>query len=304
MEQGMYAARNRRKKRNRQIIATVAFIITVASIAAVICLAMFFNIEEIRVSGLTTYSREEIVAASQIAIGQNIFAISRKEVVSRLYDQFPYVDSVKMVRLLPTTVEIIITETTGRLAIVDSAGHYSLLGENDRILRHVDDVSTEGLPIILGVDLSMFAEGAVIDQKTQDDLNKRVANLTNADREEEAAAARRELEYLHTAVGKLQAAGSMLEAAEELGLSEDISYYDVSDDLSVSLLYDNRALVELGAELELDYKIKFAKRVLEELQDNFVGTVDLSTAGNNGRAYTLEQDISPLMNKVYYDGYY
>ncbi|MEG2074574.1 MAG: FtsQ-type POTRA domain-containing protein [Angelakisella sp.] len=294
MEHGRYIRDNRRKKRGRKILATAAFLLTVSAIAAVICLAMFFNITDISVAGLLEYTPEEVIAITGIKKGQNIFAVDDKAVTQAIHSAFPYVDTVKVVRLLPTTVELVITETKAELVMVNSPASYTLIGGNGRVLRQRTDVSTEGLPIFIGADISSLPEGQTISQK---ELEKASA----------AAGADKSLEpFCNTmlkAVGSLNTAQYLLSAAKETEFDK-VSYYDVGDNLSVSLLYDNRVLVELGSELELDYKMQFGKKVLGELGESFCGTVNLSTAGNNQRSYAREQDIKPLMNTIYLEGYY
>ncbi|MEG1943729.1 MAG: FtsQ-type POTRA domain-containing protein, partial [Angelakisella sp.] len=120
MEHGRYIRDNRRKKRGRKILATAAFLLTVSAIAAVICLAMFFNITDISVAGLLEYTPEEVIAITGIKKGQNIFAVDDKAVTQAIHSAFPYVDTVKVVRLLPTTVELVITETKAELVMVNS----------------------------------------------------------------------------------------------------------------------------------------------------------------------------------------
>lgn len=294
MEQGRYIRDNRRKKRGRKILATTAFLLTVAAVATVICLAMFFNIAQLSVAGLLEYTPEEILAVTGIELGQNIFAIDDKAVAQAIYSSFPYVESVKIVRLLPEAVELVVTETKPELVMVNNAESYTIIGQNGRILRHREGVTTEGLPIFIGADFTTLPEGQTISQQELE-----VAS---------AAAAKDETkepycDALLRALGSLTTARYLLGATAETAF-EKVSYYDVKDDLSVVLLYDNRVLVELGSELELIYKMKFGKTVLEELGDSFLGTVDLSTAGSNQRSYAREQDIKPLMNPIYLEGYY
>lgn len=294
MEQGRYIRDNRRKKRGRKILATTAFLLTVAAVATVICLAMFFNVTQISVAGLLEYTPEEVIAATGIQVGQNIFAIDDRAVARAIYDKFPYVDTVKVVRLLPEAVELVITETKAELVMVNSPEDYTILGENGRILRHKEGVTTEGLPIFIGADFSTLPEGQTISQK---ELEKASAAATEDETLEPFCDA------MVRAFGSLTTAQYLIGATTESAFDR-VSYYDVKDDLSVALLYDNRVLVELGSELELSYKMQFGKTVLAELGDSFLGTLDLSTAGNNQRSYARERDIKPLMNQIYLEGYY
>ncbi|MEG1686502.1 MAG: FtsQ-type POTRA domain-containing protein, partial [Angelakisella sp.] len=176
MEQGRYMRNVKRKKRGRKLLATAAFLVTVLSVAAVICLAMFFNIEQLLLAGATRYSTEQLIAASGVVKGQNIFAVSTKKAAATLYQSFPYLDQVKVKRLLPTTIQIIVEETSAAVAVVNSSKSYTLLGANDRVLEHISDVSTEGVPIVLGADLSQIAPGTKVNRQTLDNLYNAVGD--------------------------------------------------------------------------------------------------------------------------------
>ena len=92
----------------------------------------------------------------------------------------------------------------------------------------------------------------------------------------------------------------VVQAAEETGFA-GIDYIDVSDPLCICLLYKGRAILEIGSELELAYKLTMASEILRsQLGDKFVGTVDLIFPPH---AYTLERDISALVNADYWQVY-
>lgn len=308
MRQGKYVRNGRRGRHGKQLIGTIAFVLTVASVATVICLAMFFKIESITVTGTARCTPEEVIRLSRIVVGQNIFAIDTRTACKDIYDSLPYVDTIRVRRLLPSSVELVVTETVPAVSLVNAADQYTLLGQNGRVLEHINDVSTEGLPLVVGADLSGIPPGSLVTQKELETMTRRVSEESNLVREgtmsQEVYEARQQyLEVLYQAVEKLTAARYVLEAAADAEF-RDVSYYDVGDSLSVSMLYDNRILVKLGTELELPYKMKFAKGVIGELGDSFSGTVDLTTAANNQKSYTREQDIAALLNPVYRAGYY
>lgn len=65
-------------------------------------------------------------------------------------------------------------------------------------------------------------------------------------------------------------------AIEKTGF-EGINLIDISDRLNLIAVYDNRIIMELGSEGNLEYKLRFASEVIsEQLDENFEGTVDLS----------------------------
>ena len=291
MVQGRYAKVNRRKRRKKKIFVTIAFLITVAAIATVVCLAMFFNIEKMNVAGLLRYEAEEIITAIGVEVGDNIFAVDDNAIEEMLCKDFPYIEKVDVVRLLPTTIEFVVTEVDPAYAMISDGTHYTLISEQMKVLEHKEGRSIEGVPIVVGMDLTNIEQGTKIKE-----VYESVQYQTEDEFKERKEQYRLVMESLYT-VKNVDTVVKKIEF-------DDISYYDVSDPLTVSILYDDRIIIELGSELELEYKFAFAKTVLDELSDSYSGTIDLQTAGNNQRAYTREINIVSLLNEDYLEGYY
>ena len=296
MEHGRYE--QPKKKKRRRALATVAFIMAVVACAAAICLLMFFDISDVTASGLVRYTTQEIVEASGIQTGQNIFAIDSRKVEQRIKEQFPYVDRVWVRRYLPTSVELEVQETRAAIAVVGAPDQYTLLSESDRIVEQIQDVSTEGLPLVVGTDFTQLPIGFEATEEALNALEKKARENQQKKLDPPPL-----LEETRQALDVMVMVHYVLDAAEQTGF-EGIRYIDVSDPLCLTILYEDRVLIRLGTELELPYKLKFASTVLEDAGDYFSGTVDVSLAGTNQRAYSREEDIMPLLQQDYLEGYY
>ena len=72
---------------------------------------------------------------------------------------------------------------------------------------------------------------------------------------------------------------------------EGYNFLDLTDTLEITLIYENRVKVELGNELELEYKLQFADKVIEEnLSKTGYQLVDASVPGE---VMTKEMTVSP-----------
>ena len=72
---------------------------------------------------------------------------------------------------------------------------------------------------------------------------------------------------------------------------EDYNFLDLSDTLEITMIYDNRVKVVLGNELELEYKLQFADKVItEDLAKVGYQLVDASVPGE---IMTKEMTVSP-----------
>ena len=105
----MEKGRIKRRKRRRWL-GYMAFLAVVLTVAAVLCLAMFFRTQEIVVVGNQRYTAEEIISASGIQLEQNVFTVDRARTAEQIKGVFSYLEEVEVVPVLPTTMEIRLVE--------------------------------------------------------------------------------------------------------------------------------------------------------------------------------------------------
>ena len=100
------------KRRQKRQLAFLTIVVLVASVAAIMLLTPAFDIKEIEVHGNSVLKDEEIVRSSGVVKGVNIFGISMGEAKDNI-KSMGYVESVKVKRSLPSTVEITVVEEVG-----------------------------------------------------------------------------------------------------------------------------------------------------------------------------------------------
>lgn len=64
-----------KRRRRKRFAGLLVFLLAVFSAVVVLCLAMFFKIQTITVLGTERYYAQDVVAAAELYIDQNIFAI-------------------------------------------------------------------------------------------------------------------------------------------------------------------------------------------------------------------------------------
>lgn len=109
----MASVRHKRKRKRRRSRFGVLFklLCVVALVAALTFGAtVFFQVETIAVTGNSRYTQEEIVAASGVQVGDNLFRMSKKQISEQILHQLPYVESVSILRGLPSTITFQVTE--------------------------------------------------------------------------------------------------------------------------------------------------------------------------------------------------
>ena len=73
-------------------------------------LSLFFKAEQIFVTGTSRYSQQQVLQASGIRQGGNLFLLNKHQAAASITEQLPYVESVRIRRQLPNALHIEITE--------------------------------------------------------------------------------------------------------------------------------------------------------------------------------------------------
>ena len=240
--------RRKKNKRKKLIARSVIFFLFLV-IGVILVLTMFFNISEITVSGDAVYPAEDVVNSSGVVIGDNLIFISKDEINEKISTELPYVDSVKIKRHLPTGLELIITKTEAKYAIIQD-GYYTLLNKNGKVLE-------SGLEFI-GENITLLNMGEITSAEIGTDIvpaNEKVFD-------------------------KLVLVSN---ACEECNL-ENITSIDLSDIYNIKLVYQGRITLELG-ETDKDNtykKLALGKSAIEtqnEENEYYKGTINLTVEG-------------------------
>lgn len=206
-------------------------------------LTVFFNIAAITVEGESRYTEKEIIAASKVEIGDNLFRLTPSRVERAVIKQFPYIESAAIKRVLPDGLIIKVREAKCD-SVIEWQGEYCLISEKGRILETGVSLLPEGEYRVCGFDMTKLDAGDY---------------LKKADKER--------YEALREIKRSIAAAG--------LDKTDVIALDDLMD---INLLYDGRIIIEMGSSAETEYKIKAAKKVLELSDDQkMVATLDVSS---------------------------
>lgn len=99
-----------KKIKNRSVLFVPVSIIVIV-LALFFAFSIFLRVSEVEVEGNGYYTAEEIIEASGIERGDNLFFINRSATTSRIYSRLPYIELVDVRRSLPNRVVIAVTES-------------------------------------------------------------------------------------------------------------------------------------------------------------------------------------------------
>ena len=71
---------------------------------------VFFQVETVAVTGNSRYSQEEIIKATGIQTGDNLFRMNKYQIAHQVLQGLPYVEELTIRRALPSTIVITVKE--------------------------------------------------------------------------------------------------------------------------------------------------------------------------------------------------
>ena len=223
----------------------LAFVLICTAIA--LALTLFFRIRTIDVSGSQRYSAQEIIDAAEVQVGDNMFLMNKYRAAERIRAALPYIETVQFRRDMPDGLRIIVTECTDPAAIVQDGKAY-LLCDTGTI---VDDVAASAAKKRIQVKGLTLVE-PVVGQPAQ-------------------AAEGQEL-----ALTQLLA---LMQALDERGMGGDVTLIDMSDPAQLTLRYLERFDVQLPREADYGYKLDYLLAVVEKLEANEKGVINMMQEG-------------------------
>ena len=237
---------NRRRRRGRfsflwKLLA--ALIIVAAMVAAV---TLFFRMDYVVVTGNERYTEQEVLDASGLETGSNLYFINKFDVKEAIFAQLPYVEEIRINRALPDTMIIEVRECTAEAAI-GSGRDVWLISGLGKLLEETD-TPPDGCPLIVGAELIDPAAGQMADFGTD-------------------------------AAYRADAALTLLREAEERGMRAGIRQVDLSDETALTFAYLGRFTVRMPWTSDFGYKLESLATVVNYLENNETGRIDLMTEG-------------------------
>ena len=249
---------NRQKRRNNMSIYYALAIVLGAVIILILCMTWIFNYEvkNIKINGLSLYSNEQILVVGGVAQSGNLIRTDTDLIEERLTKHLVYIDDVKVKKKYPTGLEINITEAK-KAADIEYKSQYFVLSESGRILECGNTERNAGIPLVKGLELESLNPG------------------------DKLAA---------TDVMKTKILNQLTEIIADLEF-KNIRAIDLSDRTNIILSYDDRINIYIGSSVDMDYKLKYIKTVIDErLSDNYRGTLRYNGVNSGISAIPESQD--------------
>lgn len=245
-----------RKIKNIFIYAAILLIVLVVGVT--LSLTVLFNSDTITVAGSLHYSDDEIISASSLQLGENLFLSNKSNGEKQIVEKFPYVEKAEIGVKIPSTFTINITEATPAY-LIQSGAEYVIISSKGRILEKITDKSQYNIPVLSGFKISDDNVGTYINLK---DANTKTI-----------------LDEVVTGIKQCEITG--------------VTEIDMTNTANVSITFSDRIKIIIGTPEDIPYKLKTAKIIIDEkLENSDVGTLDVSMCNTEQKKSYFRADHS------------
>lgn len=247
-------------------------LISVAAVvvAVIMCLSLFFRVEEVVVSGADKYTPWMVKEASGISDGDSLLSISDARVAGKIRLALPYVDQVRVGIKLPGTVHIEITELDTTYAMEASDGTWWLITSGGRVIERIQSSAAVGYTRIYGVKLNAPKEDQIVQAAEEMQQTPDATEGTDGDGVTLPTAAQ------VTGAMRLEAVITILNALEDNGVIGQIASIDVTNINDITMEYGQRLHVVLGTAENLAYKVQYMALAIAQIEEYQTGELDVS----------------------------
>ncbi|WP_294512497.1 FtsQ-type POTRA domain-containing protein [uncultured Intestinimonas sp.] len=239
---------NKRKRRNRGRFGFLYKVLSLIIILVVIAAGcvVFFRVEDITVTGVSRYTAQEIIDASGVEKGDNLFLVGSSRTAQKIYSTLPYVDEVNIRHALPDGLVINVTERTPAAVIQGDEGWW-IIDAKGKILEQVSKPEQAGVAEVSGLTALLPAVGTTLAVEDAEGL-------------------------------KLESLMDLLSALEQRDILGEVSSIDLSSAAEISMVYDGRLTVKMRMSDDFMWQTRVLTESMAQgiIQSNETGVVDLT----------------------------
>jgi len=225
--------------------------------------SVFVRILDIEISGISVYTKEEVLLASRVSHGDNLMRLNAQAVSQNIRTDLPFVRDVVIERRFPDTLLIKIVESFP-IAYIISEGNALILDSGGRVLQR-GDYNTENLIEIRGIGV----RDAPIGQQLRPELG---------------------------AETRFQDMQEVLVAFERDGIAGYVSHLDVSNIQNIHFGYRGLYRVILGNAGDLRqklYNLANAVGMIAPDRQGIPGSIDVSDPSGGTVSINIPHEIPP-----------
>lgn len=225
--------KKKRKRRVKRRFIIFVFLLICGGIILTVLKAPLFDIKDIVCVGQKKLSEQQIIKESGLKKNENIFIAGVTAAEEKLMEN-PEIKKVSVQRVFPNKIKISVTEAVPAAYAKINEKKVLIIDENGNIISNVENgekTVTDNLIYVQGLDVVSETPG----KKITADTDVRAENFF-----------------------------SCIATLKKIGMFGKVNYADFSDLSDIKLEYENRLEILLGDYDNMEYKLKFSKKVIDE----------------------------------------
>lgn len=270
-----HSGRKRTQRRNRGRLGPLFKLLCVLTVilALTVGATVFFRVETVSVSGNQRYTQEEIIAASGIGLGDNLYGLNKVRIDQNIRTTLPYIGDLTINRALPSTILITVTEWDAVAQVMAPDGEQAAAAQEE-----LSGGNPEAEPKPLAQEAWLISvKGKLLEPAPADSEAIPVTGLTAI--EPKAGSM---LRVPESEKPRLSALTGLLEALEEEELCAQISGIRLESTQLVFRFLD-RFDVKMGLNDDFRYDARLIRAVREQIEEKYgpeaAGSIDLTQSG-------------------------
>lgn len=266
------SSRSRTHRRNRGRFGPLFKLLCVLGVVVALTggATVFFRVETVTVTGNQRYTGEEIIEASGIRMGDNLYALNKVRIDRRIRTRLPYIGELSINRSLPSTILINVTEWEA-VAQVAAPDPEQAAAAREELAGGKPDAE----PAVLAQEPWLISvRGKLLEQAPEGSEAIVVTGLT--------AVAPQAGDMLKTPEGettRLEALTALLGAIEQADLFSEVSQIRL-EATRLTVRYADRFDVKMRLNADFGYNIQLMRAVREKMEEQYgpdaAGSIDLT----------------------------
>ena len=224
-------------RRKKRFLGFFAFFIAfLLCVAVTLSITVLFPVKRVVINNESIYTKEEITNASGISGKSNFFLLSKTNVVNKISKNLPLSGKITVEKIFPDTI---------KLSVKTAVPEYYMAKDGSYFVFDTDFKCIE--TVIEPPENCMFI-------KTKNKIKIKLGeNLKLGDSDYEI----------------------LSEILTPMEKSAKVTGVDLSDNLDIKFIVDNRIVVQLGTTVDMKYKIKHFVAMYEKMSDSAQGLANL-----------------------------
>jgi len=245
---------NPRSKVKRTGAAYGPLTLVMIFLVAVLVMSLFFRVKEIEVINASDYTDQDIIVASGIEKGVNLFFVDRFSAASMIFADLPYMDTISITREMPDKI-VIQAEGSAPAAYIRWDDEYWFIDRQGKMLGDTTALKAAAYPEVRNLEPITAMTGV---EMIVEGINE----------------------------SRLAYTVELITALQGEGLIGKIAWIDVKDPANPSVYYDDRLTVYFGEKEDTPLKTALLRSAVGQMSPDDSGTLRYS----GGSTWTFSPD--------------